>query len=337
MSLLPRQGNPTVSVVLATYNGEKYIEQQLSSIYHQSLQPTQIVIADDGSRDGTLRLIHNFVDYANSTDGHRLPSIRVDFLASAGNLGVAANFYRALQVCIGDFIALSDQDDVWRHDKLEVLVTALTKQPDALLAFSNARLVDENNDPLSGSLFTAIGLSGRERERIQSDQALDILLRRNIVTGATVLLRRELVKTAGPIPSGWIHDEWLAFIASLQSGLVCVDEPLIDYRQHSANVIGASRLTMKKRLSKLSESRMQRNRRLLERAQSQTRWVELNSVDAQLITRVQQKLFHEQVRSRLPLNRGARLVPVLTEACTGRYREYGLGLQDILRDIVQPA
>ena len=316
----------SVSVAIATFNGERFVAAQLDSVLRQSQPVEQIVIADDGSTDHTL-------DVARE----RLSSFRGEAIvltAEREPLGVAGNFERALERCDGDLIALADQDDVWHPDKLERMQAALE---DGLLAFSDAALVDAHGAPLPGAptLFAGLGLSDWERQQLRSGQAWPVLLRRNVVTGATVLLRRELLDLALPVPDGWIHDEWLAIVAAAHGGVRVVEEPTIDYRQHGANQIGMrSRLTVRARIERLQEPRSARNLRLLRRAASLAEraeaWSERAATDAV------EKLAHERVRSALPTARAARLAPVLRERTTGRYDRYGLGAQDVLRDLVQP-
>lgn len=316
-----------VSVALATYNGGRFIAEQLRSILAQTVPVHQIVIADDGSRDDTVGI-------ARET----LATFAGDVLVlepERRSLGVTKNFERALRACAGEVIALADQDDVWHVDKLERMIAALGA--DGLLAFSDAQLVGEHGQPLEGNprLFDGLGVTVWERERIAAGDAWSVFLRRNLATGATAVMRRELLDLAVEFPEAWVHDEWLAIVAAANGGVRLLDEPTIDYRQHGANQIGMrSKLTWKIRLERLRAPRSQRNIRLFKRAQALAarahEWSEHAAHDAE------EKLAHETVRSELSPYRWDRVSVVRRELKTGRYDRYGLGKQDALRDLVQP-
>ncbi|HLP23581.1 MAG TPA: glycosyltransferase family 2 protein [Microbacteriaceae bacterium] len=315
-----------ISVALATFNGAAYLTEQLRSIRAQTVPVDELILADDGSTDSTLdRARAELSDWSG-----RL----VVLPAQPQPLGVTGNFERALAACTGDLVALSDQDDVWHPNKLERMIGGLG---DGLLAFSDADLVDEYGLPLEGSprLFQGLGLSEWERTRLRDGEAWGVLLRRNVVTGATVLLRRDVLTLAGSFPTSWVHDEWLAVVAAVHGGLRLVDEPTIDYRQHSANQIGMrARLTLRDRISRLASPRSSRNMRLLERASAlaerATGWPGLAGPDAAA------KLAHEIGRSALPASRLRRAPWVVAAWRRGDYRRFGLGAQDALRDLVQP-
>ena len=316
-----------VSVAMATYNGGQFIAEQLQSMLAQSIAVDQIVIADDGSRDDTVGIARN----ALATFAGELIVLEPE----RKSLGVTRNFERALRACTGDIIALADQDDVWHVGKLERMIAALGD--DGLLAFSDAQLVGEHGRPLEGApqLFGGIGLTDWERATLSAGDAWPVLLRRNLVTGATAVIRRELLDLAKEFPESWVHDEWLAIVAAANGGVRLVDEPTIDYRQHGANQIGMrSKLTWKIRMERLKEPRTQRNSRLFKRAQALAarahEWSELAALDAE------EKLAHETVRSELPAARFDRVPSVRREMKTGRYERFGLGKQDVLRDLVQP-
>ncbi|MGV1034583.1 MAG: glycosyltransferase family 2 protein [Microbacteriaceae bacterium] len=339
-----------VSVALATYHGERFIAEQLASILAQTVPVSQIVIADDGSSDATLAVAQEVL--AGFT-GELL------ILPAVGaSLGVTRNFERALRACTGECIALCDQDDVWHPDKIERMLAVLG---DGLLACSDARLVGDDGEPLDGDplLFGGLGMTDRERSRLRAGNAWPVLLRRNLVTGATVLLRRALLGLAGEFPDAWVHDEWLAIVAAAHGGVRLLEMPMIDYRQHGANQIGVrSKLTWRIRAERLRAPRTERNARLLARAEALVDWARHPPAAAQgapgtvsepagsahmavqrvdgLVADAEQKLAHERVRSALPAARFARLAPVLRERSTGRYDRFGLGSQDVLRDLAQP-
>lgn len=321
-----------VSVALCTYNGARFVAEQVRSILAQSSPADQIVISDDGSTDATLDVVRAELAAAGAAPHE------VIILENPAPLGVTRNFEQAVLACTGDLIVLSDQDDLWIPDRLARAVKEFAARPDLLLLHGDARLVDEAGGPLGHSLFEAIEFTAGEQREVRRGHALDVLLRRNVVTGATVVFRRSLLDVASPFPDAWVHDEWLAIIAAISGAVDFIDAPLIDYRQHGSNEIGAARPTMAVRTSRLREPRLERNRRLLARAEAlQERVVALgDAVPDAVAGLVRQKVAHERFRSALPRSRMLRLVPILRAAASGSYRRFGRAHYDILRDLVQP-
>jgi glycosyltransferase involved in cell wall biosynthesis len=330
-----RRAAPTVSVALCTYNGARYVAEQVRSILEQTRPATELVIADDGSTDGTPDLVEATIAGYRAQHPDSVPDVRV--LGGEPPRSVAANFERALRACTGDLIALSDQDDVWHPDRLERLVAAFEAIPDATLLHSDARLVDGDGADLGTTLLAALGVSAAERAEVAAGRGYDALLRRNLATGATTILRASVRDLALPIPPGWIHDEWLAIVAASTGRTAIVDAVLTDYRQHGANQIGARRPTAGDLLSRLREPRDPRNARLLVRAASLAeRLATLPGVSARDLSAAEQKLSHERRRSALPRARLARVGRVLAAARRGDYARFGNGAKDVLRDLVQP-
>ena len=224
------QEMPRLSVALCTYNGEKHIQAQLDSIVGQTRSPDELVVRDDGSTDDTVAIVEAFA---------RTAPFPVRVLASGENLGYVRNFETVISACAGDLIALSDQDDVWLPHKLEALERALGEDPDVLLAFSDAALVGPALEPLGKTMWQAVGLNASARADFDTGGVSSPLLRGFYVTGATVCFRASLVPLALPIDLPHWHDAWLALAAAAYGRLALVDEPLILYRQHGQNTLGA--------------------------------------------------------------------------------------------------
>jgi len=324
---------PSVSVALGTHNGARYLGAQLASVLAQSRPVDEIVLSDDASADDTVALAERLVAV------HRAAGSRVELvvLRNRPALGVTANFEQALRTASGEFIALCDQDDVWHTDRVERALRAFDERPALQLVAADARLVDAEGAELPASLFETLGVTPELLARVRAGGATAELLKRNLFTGATMMVRRELVERAVPFPTSWVHDEWLAMVASLTGGVGVLTEPLIDYRQHGANQIGVTELGLGGKFGRLRAPRTERNSRLLARARDLAdRVPDLAPQDADTQRRVREKLAHEVARSALPTSRTARVAPVLREWRSGRYSAFGRGAQDVLRDLVQP-
>ena len=327
---------PRVSVALCTYNGSAFIEEQLRSILGQTAPADEIVVSDDGSTDDTPAEVESV--FAAWKVEHPRQAVTLRLIRNSAPLGVTANFEQALTDCTGELIALSDQDDVWPPERLALLIAEFRARPDLQLLHTDARLVDEAGLPTGRTLLATLGVTAAERAAEHEGNAFDILLRRNIVTGATVMLRRGLVQRARPFPAAWVHDEWLAIVAAATGEVDLLEIPLLDYRQHAGNQIGASSLDAAGRLGRLRAPRTARNARLLARAQAlQARAAQLQPAPAAgTLALIDAKLAHERRRSTLPALRAARVASVFAGWRAGDYRRFGLGLQDMLRDLVQP-
>jgi len=188
------------------------------------------------------------------------------------------------------------------------------------------------------TLLQTLGVSDADRAAVHAGHAIDAYLRRNIVTGATMMVRRELVEQSRPFPAAWVHDEWMAMVAAATGQVDLLEEPLTDYRQHGGNQIGVTSLDASGKLGRLRASRTARNARLLARAaalQQRASGFE-PAVSASVLALIDAKLAHEKRRSALPVARLLRVAAIMRGWRTGDYSRFGLGVQDVLRDLVQP-
>ena len=321
-----------VSVALCTRNGGEFLRSQLESILSQDHLPDEVVISDDASTDNTTSLIEEFARIAP-------PSMRVRVHANAVALGVRDNFSQALRHCTGDIVLLSDQDDVWRSDRVRRTVAEFAHRQELQLMFSDARLIDDAGRVLPHTLFESLEVTPRDKRRIRLGDAFAVLLRRNLATGATTALRNDLIQRALPIPSPWLHDEWLAIIASSLGAVAIVDKPLIDYRQHSSNVIGVASPTMRRKIARVFEIRGDRNELLRLRAAELVTKLKALGIPSisDTLALAEQKLEFEASRTVLPNPRIRRLRPVLNVARFHLYKQFSSqGLKDIIRDLLQP-
>jgi glycosyltransferase involved in cell wall biosynthesis len=318
---------PRTSVVLCTRDGEKYIAEQLRSIRVQSAQIMELVLSDDDSSDRTLEIAQQ-----------ALAGAQFSVLWSENHpaLGITKNFESAIRRSSGDFVALSDQDDAWHPDKLTAALDVFRRDTDALLLFTDARLVDGAGKPLEQGLFESLRVSEAELAAIESGGAFPLLLRRNLVTGATVVFRRRLLDLALPFPVGWVHDEWLAMVAALHGGVRVLRRQTIDYRQHGSNQIGVMKPTLTYRVQRMLQSRGTRNEDLAQKFSELETRVEGFTRDRQMVAAVRAKARFERVRAAMPKARVARVPTVARLAVRGDYPRFASqGILDILRDLLQ--
>lgn len=214
------------SIALCTYNGEKYIEEQLRSITDQTVKPAQIVVSDDGSTDNTLAIVHRILD---ATD------IRHIITSNKGEHGVVPNFINAMHLCDNEIIFTSDQDDVWMKNKAEEMIKVFESDHSALLVLSNGDLVDENCKSLGGTTWNSVGIT---KQRQQEQDWFSYLLKVPLVTGAAMAVRRTLLDDIDTIPSPWLHDGWLGWAAVIRNSFRLCPHRLFLYRQHGNNTEG---------------------------------------------------------------------------------------------------
>ena len=321
-----------ISVACCTYNGSAFLSDQLESLLGQSMRPDEIVIVDDASTDDTARIAEHFSRGAPA-------GVAVVFERNPSNCGVIENFQKAISLTSGGVTFLCDQDDVWHAAKIETMVRAFDTRADLTLLYSDARLIGAQGGALSGSLFDALEVTARERRLIRDGSAFSALLARNLVTGATVALRRSVFDAARPFPREWVHDEWLAIIAAALGSVDYVDAQLIDYRQHDRNQIGMRRLKLSEKFPKLLRPRENRYRHMQRRVEILLdKLIALApAVRPEYVEQVREKLRHVRVRAALPKNRAVRIVPILCEISTGRYARYSVGLRSIAQDFFEPA
>lgn len=208
-----------ISVCIATFNGEGYIKEQLDSILAQITPHDEVVVCDDGSSDATLSIINNFND------------ARIRVFENPVRLGYVCNFERALTLSAGDYIFLSDQDDIWLPGRIVEMINSLNGNSKALLVASNFDLIDE------------AGIAVGEFRKLNPVSRFGVVniclifLGRMPYYGCTFLFKRKVLDYCLPIPSGIeSHDIWIALIASLFGGVINIPGATLQHRIHSRNV-----------------------------------------------------------------------------------------------------
>ncbi len=206
---------PLVSIALTTYNGEKYLAEQLDSILQQTYTNIEVIITDDASTDNTIRILKAYA----------AKDKRVSYYINEKNIGFNNNFIKAMGFCKGAFIAISDQDDIWHVEKISTMLAAYDGQ---------AMLIHCNSVKFSGvanlALFTTTHLGKRFSGTNGSSLALI-----NTIEGHAVILKKELLALIQPIPSNIYYDWWMGIIAADNGGVQWVNKTLVLRRIHESN------------------------------------------------------------------------------------------------------
>jgi glycosyltransferase involved in cell wall biosynthesis len=223
---------PSIEILMATWNGGSFIEEQLASLFSQTFQDFRLSIRDDGSSDATLPIVEQYkTRYSDRVLIRRNPSRQ----------GPCRTFALLAEESTAPYVAFCDQDDVWRPDKLELSISAM-KAIEAeqgsgtpVLVFSDMMIVDDELRAIAPSLW--------KLGHINPDRAtLGAMLVQNLVTGCTALANRSLILKGSPIPEGaTMHDTWLGLTAIVFGVLHPLHETTVQYRQHGGNAVGAGR------------------------------------------------------------------------------------------------
>lgn len=334
-----------ISVALCTYNGSKYLREQLASIAAQTRPPDELVICDDRSCDGSRQIIEEF---------SRKACFPVRLYINERNLGSTRNFEKAISLCEGDVLALSDQDDVWREDKLRRTEDVLAAEPEVGFVFSDGELVDERLRPLGQNLWQSIKFGEPEQKLIKDGRAFDLLLLRIVVTGATMAFRSKFRELVLPIPVNFsqddlvfLHDGWIALLLSAVSRVAFIAEPLFKYRQHLDQQVGVRVVKIGSRaesrtndlLGNLVGAARRKNpfaaqiellHAVRERMLDQNSQFDLRGP----LAKVEGRLSHLVARSNMPDSKASRLPVVLREVVTLRYFRYSNGVYSAIKDLL---
>ncbi|HEY0221705.1 MAG TPA: glycosyltransferase family 2 protein [Lactovum miscens] len=240
-----------VNILLSTYNGEKFLSDQVKSIQAQTFTEWNLLIRDDGSTDKTLEIIEQFVknDY------------RIKIIPSNGNLKSIGSFFALAKYEKADYYFFCDQDDVWLAKKIQTLLDLVVKldQKTPRLVYSELSVVDQNLHVMTEKMV--VSQSGHPNLQLFQEMT------ENTITGCTMMVNHALISLWVDTDEVIMHDWWLGLLASAVGELVFYDQPLIYYRQHANNVLGAR--TLKKRVKRWFNNWLERYWQLIKNSQKQ--------------------------------------------------------------------
>jgi glycosyltransferase involved in cell wall biosynthesis len=317
-----------MSVALATYNGAGFLEEQLRSIAAQERTPDELVVCDDGSSDETVAILQRFA--AECPFDVRLET-------NAENLGTRDNFARAVSLCRGDVIALCDQDDVWLPNKLGRLERAFAEDVQVGFVFSNAILIDATAHRLPRRLWQAIHFGRRLQQQVNGGSAVELLVKRNVVTGATMAFRAANRDILLPIAGNWVHDGWFALLMAAVAPCKSIPEPLIEYRQHTGQQIGVEKKSLSQRFLRAKREGRE-NLEILagnfEAAHQRLSEFRSRLRDDRVLWLLEQKIEHLRTRARIRDSAASRLPPLVNELLHGNYARYSENWWAVVQDLM---
>jgi glycosyltransferase involved in cell wall biosynthesis len=220
---------PSISIAMCAYNGERYIREQLDSFVAQTRRPDELVVCDDASGDATAAIVTAFA---------RTAPFDVRLHTQPRNVGRIANFEKAISLCTNELIFLSDADDIWHPDKLAVMSRALAAAPNATGVFCDAEVVDATLEPLGYSVFDHCKFTPELQSQLRNNDAFAPLVGSRIVQGAALAFRASCRPMLLPLSAHWGQDSWIAVLLAASGDVLCINDALMSYRQHDANALG---------------------------------------------------------------------------------------------------
>ncbi len=314
----------SISVAMCTFNGGRFLAQQLRTVHEQTLLPTEMVVCDDGSTDDSIPILEAFAQSA------RFP---VHIHRNAERLKFAQNFAKCISLCRGDLIILSDQDDLWYPTRIADTRYAFAANPSLTFTFSDAPLIDANGQELGRTIYSSVPVIDRDRERLElGTTMLPAILRSGLIYGCTMAFRASFVPAILPIPEMWSHDEWISIVLS-SLGPSARQSPVTRYRQHPGQIVGGDRWTLWAHLKRAKE-------RNLEIYQTELRKYKLGLAAAEsrpalrthLVPALRKRVAFLQLRSQVYSGGPSAILPLFQLLRQGDYRTFGAGLRSALKD-----
>lgn len=232
-----------ISVVISTYNGEKFIKKQLQSILNQTLPPDEVIINDDNSKDNTVEIIRQFVETKQISDKWK-------WNVNCPNKGCYVNFISGALNASGDIIFFCDQDDIWHKEKIEKMARCFESKEDMLACYCLERYIDQNENEIKHSFKRTHNVKAAKNGL--KKVSLNDNIKYNKCPGLCLAFRKELLYEVAPfiLKNELMHDLPFGNVAALKNGLYVLNEELVNYRQHSSN-LSAPKLTVLSRFKNI--------------------------------------------------------------------------------------
>jgi len=244
--MLQKENIPLVSIALCVYNGERFLKEQLETLVNQTYKNIEIIAVDDCSTDSSVQILETYKA--------KYPFINIHH--NACNLGYVKNFEKAISLCKGEFIALSDQDDIWDHDKIKLQAEQIK---DNQLIYHDSAFIDESGRDMNKKMSDILHFYRGSRP--------EIFLLSNTVSGHSCFFRKELVPEILPFHPDHFHDHWIAYVASNLGSIDFIPQCLVSYRQHTTS--STDILNKRKKLDKSYHEN-----RDVAKLQRELRWLE---------------------------------------------------------------
>jgi glycosyltransferase involved in cell wall biosynthesis len=314
---------------MCTYNGAKFVRQQLDSIAAQTSLPDELVIIDDCSTDDTVGIIRRFAEAAPFAVHLHVNEENVGRAAK----GITRNFERAVGLCTGELIVPCDQDDIWMPQKIARMSEILLSDAGIGAVFSDAQLVSETGVPKGVLLSQTTGLNAREQAQLERGDGLPLVMSMTKVYGSSLMFRAALLDKVLPVPPHWWFDAWVACVATVYTRLVFTREELFQYRIHPNQSVSASLQTVSQKVDRWrssAEEYWKRSEPPLTDLETQLAGENDPRLEPSLrYVRGRKELL--QFRAGMPANRLVRWVAILPH--TREYFAYFNGWRSLVKDL----
>ncbi len=337
-----KQDNYIISIAMCTYNGERFLQEQLDSFLNQSRLPDELIICDDGSGDSTISIIEDFAQKA---------PFQVNIYINEHNIGFSKNFEKAISLCQGDIILPSDQDDVWLPQKIARMEQVFRDRPEIDCVFCDCEMVNDKMQSLKYTQFESKGFNKRQQNRVANSKSFQVFLKISPAQGCTLAFRAKWCEILLPLPNSWAFDDWIGVVLSAFGRVGFILEPLVKYRQHELQVTNTLRQMSfepyyagKKKgfFERLSKGRERRNdivSKDIERFKEALNWFLFNNVKLYgnsffIISLIEDKINHLITRIEMPNLLRRRLPYIWKEIANGHYFRYSRGWRSAMKDFL---
>jgi len=319
-----------ISIALAVRNGTNFMQAQFDSFLRQTRLPNELIISDDASTDNTVEIAENFA---------RKAPFNVHIYKNNKCLGVTKNFENALSKCSGDIIFLTDHDDVWLPDKIDLMTAYFTRCPEVGAIFSDAIMCDETLADLGYNLWQALWFKPCLQQKVLSGKAFEVFLKYPMVAGMTMAYKSNFHDMLLPFPNyKSCHDIWIILLIAAISKVTIIDKPLAKHRVHTSNQSGMTLKNLYKQYLKakhqIKENRLNDvlgfHKAVLQRLDKH--WNHFQ-IAPDVKYHLHQKIEHSQNRANMPENLMKRFPIIFNELIGLRYRKYSYGYKSLLQDV----